>query len=58
MIAHLSYVMCDGCGSPAEVADDAKEARRYAKRQGFVRVDRRDLCRECKPNPEPRPVRG
>lgn len=48
MIAHLSYVMCDECGSPAEPADDAKEARGLARRVGFVRLeDGRDLCREC-----------
>lgn len=46
MIAHLSYVMCDGCGSPAEPADDAKEARALARRQGFVR-GALDLCPQC-----------
>jgi hypothetical protein len=49
VIAHLSYVMCDECGSPGEVSDDADEARAVAKAQGFVRIEGRDLCRDCKP---------
>jgi hypothetical protein len=51
VIAHLSYVMCDRCGNPAEACDDAKEARELAKMQGFVRLGRgktaEDLCRDC-----------
>jgi hypothetical protein len=54
VIAHLSYVMCDGCANPAEVSDDAQEARAVAKRQGFVRTDDgRDLCPNCV-NSEPK----
>lgn len=51
MIAHLSYVMCDRCGNPAECADDAKEARKLAAAQGFVRIGSgrtaEDVCRAC-----------
>lgn len=48
MIAHLSYVMCDRCGNPAStVGDGAKEARRVAAREGFVRHDGEDLCPWC-----------
>lgn len=47
MIAHLSYVMCDECGNPAELADNAKEARAEARRQGFKHMGQRDICREC-----------
>jgi hypothetical protein len=66
-IAHLSYVMCDGCGTPAGgddfMADDAREARRLAKLAGFVtRAEDgwlRDLCPKCRPeetpDPEPEP---
>lgn len=51
MIAHLSYVMCDICGDPAEVAEEATEARRLAKRSGYVRTDDgQDLCKDCKPD--------
>ena len=54
MIARLSYVMCDECGNPAEPADDAKEARALASRQGFARREGRDLCRRCALSPEER----
>lgn len=52
MIAHLSYVMCDRCGNPAEACDDAKQARAAAKAQGYVRLGRsgptaEDLCPTC-----------
>lgn len=46
VIAHMSYVMCDRCGNPAELADDAKEARAAARREGFV-CAALDLCRQC-----------
>lgn len=48
MIAHLSYVMCDECGNPAEpVGEGAKAARERSRAEGFVRRDGRDLCRRC-----------
>lgn len=48
MIARMVYVMCDGCGNPSEMADDAREAREQAKAvDGFVRRGGRDLCRLC-----------
>jgi len=65
VIAHMSYVMCDRCGNPADCADDAKEARKLAKAQGYVRLganrNGEDLCRQCaqkegigrEPEPEP-----
>lgn len=40
MIAHFSYVICDVCALPAEVADDARGARIVAEREGFVSVIR------------------
>lgn len=53
MIAHMSYVMCNVCGDPAQCADDALEARALAKVEGFVRdAHGRDLCKRCKPNQE------
>ena len=52
-IYHMSYVACDNCGDPAECADSAAEARAAARRVGFVRVGRQDLCTRCKP-PKPR----
>jgi hypothetical protein len=51
MIARLSYVMCDSCGTAAPAADDAEEARALARAEGFVRRDRRDLCRNCAIDP-------
>lgn len=56
MIARLSYVMCDECGTTAECGDDSIEARDLVKNIGFVRrrikrssgiVRSDDLCREC-----------
>lgn len=52
MIAHMSYVMCDRCGNPSELADNAKEARALARREGYLRIgagrrDAEDLCRQC-----------
>jgi hypothetical protein len=51
VIAHLSYVMCDACGNPAQPADDAREAREIAKAAGYVRLGAgrtaEDLCRNC-----------
>jgi hypothetical protein len=57
VIRHLSYVMCDRCGNQAVPYDDAKEARRYAiaegyvRLKGYVRLDGRriaeDVCRQC-----------
>jgi recombinational DNA repair protein (RecF pathway) len=46
VIAHLSYVMCDECGTPAAPAGNAAEARAEARRVGFVYKDGRDLCKE------------
>ena len=56
MIAHMSYVMCDGCGNPAAMADDAIEARDMARDEGFIRRrfpgrGRLDLCRDCQRRP-------
>ncbi len=34
-IDFMSYVRCDVCGNPAELGDDAREARALAKRMGF-----------------------
>lgn len=52
MIAHMSYVMCDRCGNPAGIADEYKEARAIAKRQGYRRVvvdgAVADLCKACR----------
>jgi hypothetical protein len=48
MIAKACYVRCDECGVPAEVVvEGAKEARKVAAREGFVRVGKRDLCSRC-----------
>jgi hypothetical protein len=56
MICHLVYVACDQCGAPIgttdDLADDAKEARRTARRLGATRARRADgklvdLCRAC-----------
>jgi hypothetical protein len=51
MIYHLSYVVCDRCGHPAQPGDDAKEARVIAHNEGY---DHRpwnsrwkDLCGPC-----------
>lgn len=50
MIARACYVMCDGCGDPAEISTSgSKDARRLANAEGFVRVDGRDLCWRCRP---------
>lgn len=47
MIGRMSYVICDECGAPGEMADDAAEAR---EAPGFVQIDGRDLCWSCNPN--------
>ena len=61
MISRACYVQCDHCGDPAEVScTNAKEARDFARQQGYKRVtvkrcDREgrllarqiDLCRGC-----------
>jgi hypothetical protein len=56
MIAHLVYVLCDGCGNPAggteDMRDDATDARKRAIQLGFVRVPSgdgrsKDLCPDC-----------
>jgi hypothetical protein len=39
-IAHLSYVICDICGAPAPVEDNARTARIAATKAGFVSVIR------------------
>jgi hypothetical protein len=44
MIAHLSYVTCDRCGTPAQPGDDANAARAIARREGFVRVPGAWIC--------------
>lgn len=47
-IEHLSYVMCDGCGNPAEaVSEGHREARRAARAERFVRIDGNDWCPDC-----------
>jgi hypothetical protein len=46
-IARLSYVRCDGCGDPAQPADDHIEARQLAKLEGYVRKDGHDWCGRC-----------
>ena len=39
MIQSASYVTCDRCGDPAEIAvEGGGMARRYAKEAGFVRI--------------------
>lgn len=48
MIAYLSYVRCDRCGNPAQPAE-AGQARLVARREGFKRINRQDLCRSCQP---------
>lgn len=48
MIIQMSYVVCDECGAPGAMADDAAGARREAK--GFVQVAGRDLCWRCDPS--------
>jgi hypothetical protein len=48
MIAKMVYVQCDGCGDPAPMADDAKEARATAKSLGYIRTKGRDICPRCK----------
>jgi len=52
MIAHQSYVVCDRCGAPGPLGDDATEARALARRAGFERRNwnRRikDVCTGCK----------
>lgn len=58
MICRMVYVACDRCGIPAggseDMQDDAVDARRRAKRLGFVRVAAvstpggfEDLCPGC-----------
>lgn len=51
-IRRACYVACDECWDPAEISTtDAEEARRYAARQGYVRIRRDgrlvDLCATC-----------
>lgn len=46
-IGHMSHVVCDDCGNPGPLADDAKEARSEARAYGFVRLHNQDLCRGC-----------
>lgn len=43
----MSYVMCDGCGDPADLGDNAEEARANAAREGYRRFERLDLCPRC-----------
>lgn len=50
MISRLSYVHCDRCGNPAEVADNAEEARVIARGQGFIQIDGKDVCWRCNPD--------
>jgi RNA polymerase-binding transcription factor DksA len=47
VIAHLTYVMCDQCGNPADAADAAAEARAIARAQGFISRPGFDLCPDC-----------
>jgi hypothetical protein len=49
MIAHMSYVICDRChGHPAQLGDDADEARGNARAEGYARIDGQDVCRTCR----------
>lgn len=48
MIARLSYVVCDVCnGYPAQPADEAREARAIARREGYTREHGNDVCGRC-----------
>jgi len=47
MIRHLSYVVCDSCGDPAQPAADAADARLLARDEGYRREGGRDLCSAC-----------
>jgi len=49
----LVYLVCDSCGDPCagELFDDVREARYFARRNGWKRVggrgDARDVCWRC-----------
>jgi hypothetical protein len=46
-IAHLSYVICDSCGTPAsQPEDDARTARQMMSSE-WTRVNGRDFCPIC-----------
>lgn len=47
MIGHLSYVICDCCGDPAQPEDDARDARKRARKEGYGRRGTEDLCSFC-----------
>jgi hypothetical protein len=48
MIRKMVYVACDICsGHPTELADDAREARRYAAVAGYRRLGNKDVCPVC-----------
>lgn len=44
----MAYVACDACGGPIggdeSMADDAREARRWARVLGAVRKNGKDYC--------------
>jgi hypothetical protein len=44
----MSSVRCDGCGDPSMEGDDAREARRLASLDGYVREGGKDYCSRCK----------
>lgn len=50
------WINCDECGDPSNVevggaADNVRDARDDARRQGWVRRAGRDLCEHCKVRP-------
>lgn len=47
MISRMVYVRCDECGTPAQLGDDADEARAIARNEGFIRENGKDLCKSC-----------
>jgi hypothetical protein len=48
MISQACYVQCDICGDPAEVSTEGyKVAREIAKYQGYIYVNKKDICYKC-----------
>jgi hypothetical protein len=43
-IRHLSYAACNWCGDPAQPGDNAEDARAIARREGWKRVRKQDIC--------------
>ncbi len=46
------WVQCDSCQETAFASRTARIARSEAKRNGWVRIDDKDLCWRCKPEPK------